>query len=118
MCLTKEHSNRLLKNIVKMKSRLPIRYSDSANKGYCEALIPCECRRKANVDELFKCATGEVVRMQLCGTFNNEDGRCDKDLNLLSQRLYNWDLSRVKSNWIARLGEVDNKWDWVKLYKV
>lgn len=98
--------------------KLPLKYSDPEGKGYCEALTPSECRIGSDAKGLFKCATGEVVKIHWCGTFNNEKGWCEDDLENLSQRLYNWTFSRVRSIWIARLGKVDDWWDWIKMYKV
>jgi hypothetical protein len=98
--------------------KLPLKYSDPEGKGYCDALMPSECRRGADCNGLFKCATGEVVKIHWCGTFNNERGWSEKDLENMSQRLYNWTFARVRSNWIARLGKVEDWWDLIKLYKV
>lgn len=101
-----------------MAFKLPLKYTDPQGKGYCEALMPCECRRGADDKGLFQCSTGEVVKIRWCGTFNNEKGWCDKDLEDLSQNLYGWSFPRVRSSWIARLGKVEGYFDWVKLYRV
>lgn len=97
---------------------LPLKYSDSKGKGYCEALIPSECCRGADVNGLFRCTTGDIVRVKWCGSFNNEKGMSDGDLEEISRRLYKWTFARVRSEWIARLDKVEDRWDWIKMYKV
>ena len=101
-----------------MENRLPLRYSDPDGKGYCEALMPSECFRGVEFTDKFRCNSGEIVRVHWCGTYNNEKGWCDNDLERLSQSLYGWSFARVRSSWIARLGKVEGYWYWIKLYKV
>ena len=103
----------------KMKAfKIPLKYSDTECKGYCEALMPVECRIGADWNGLFQCSTGENVKIRWVSTFNNEDGWFEEELDSISQRLYNWSFSRVRSSWIARLGRVEGYWDLIKLYKV
>jgi hypothetical protein len=42
----------------------------------------------------------------------------DGDLEEISRRLYKWTFARVRSEWIARLDKVEDRWDWIKMYKV
>lgn len=100
-----------------MINNLPLRFKDDGT-GMCEHLIPSQCRHGMNQDGLFMCSNGVVVKAHWCGTFNNEKGWCEKDLERHSQRLYGWTFSRVRSHWIARLGKVEDWWDRIKLYKV
>lgn len=97
--------------------QLPLKFRDDGS-GKCEHLMPSQCSRGVDFDGLFRCTSGEVVKVHWCGTFNNEKGLCENDLERHSQRLYNWSFSRVRSHWIARLGKVEGYFDWVKLYKV
>ena len=101
-----------------MEHKLPLKYSDPEGKGYCDALIPSECLQGANYKGLFRCSSGEIVTLKDCGTFNNTRGECDRQLDFLCQKMYNWTFSRVRSNWIARLGKVEDWWEHIKLYKV
>lgn len=98
--------------------KLPLKYSDPEGKGYCDALMPSECRRGADCKGLFKCATGEIVRVEWLGVFRNERGESQEQLDWFSQCLYGWTFERVKSHWIARLGKVEGWYDKVRLRKV
>lgn len=98
--------------------KLPFKYSDPEGKGYCDALMPSECRRGADCKGLFKCATGEVVRVEWLGTFRNERGESQEWLERIAQNLYDWTFERVQSHWIARLGKVEGWYDKLRLRKV
>ena len=101
-----------------MEFKLPLKYSDPESKGYCDALMPSECRYETDCKGLFKCATGEVVRVEWLGVFRNERGESQEQLEWISQLLYDWTFDRVQSHWIARLGKVEGYWDKVRLRKV
>lgn len=101
-----------------MEHKLPLKYSDPEGKGYCDALMPSECRRSSNAKGLFKCATGEVVRVEWLGVFRNELNESQEWLERIAQDLYGWTFERVQSQWIARLGKVEGWWDKVRMRKV
>lgn len=97
---------------------LPLKYSDPEGKGYCDALMPSECRRGSDAKGLFKCATGEVVRVEWLGVFKNECGESKELLERIAQDLYGWTFERVRSNWIARLGKVEGCFGKIRMRKV
>jgi hypothetical protein len=98
--------------------KFPLKYSDPEGKGYCDALMPSECRRGADCKGLFKCATGEIVRVEWLGVFRNERGESQEHLEWISQCLYGWTFERVQSHWIARLGKVEGFWDKIRMREV
>ena len=82
-----------------------------------EHLLPCEVTQ-GRMNRLLRCVGGEVVYLRWCGTFRNECGESQSQLDDTCQRLYSWAFARVRSNWIARLEKVDDWWDLVELVKV
>lgn len=96
---------------------LPLRFKDDGT-GHCQALMPSQCREGCEVKGLFKCASGEIVKVEWCGVYRNEKDACEKDLERIAQNLYGWSFARVSSTWIARLGKVDVWWDWLKMEKL
>ena len=98
--------------------KFPLKYSDPEGKGYCDALMPSECRRGSDAKGLFKCATGEVVSVEWLGVFKNECGESKEILERIAQNLYGWTFERVRRNWIARLGRVEGCFDKIRMRKV
>ena len=82
-----------------------------------EHLLPCEITQ-GRMNRLLRCVGGEVVCVEWLGTFRNERGESQEQLEWISQCLYGWTFERVQSHWIARLGKVEGFWDKVRLRKV
>lgn len=102
-------------------NKLPLKYNDNDGKGYCEALMPSQCRRGCDIKGTFECLGGEVVKVEWLGTFNNEGGESRGVLELICDHLYGWDFERVRSNWIARLGtnvRFEELFDFIRMRKV
>lgn len=100
---------------------LPLAYHDKEGKGYCDALMPSQCRYNSDARGLFMCSNGELVKVEWRAVFRNEHDCCRNDLEVRSQNLYSWSFSRVRSTWIARLGSSfvdDGCWDVIRMVKV
>lgn len=82
-----------------------------------EHLLPCEVTQ-GRMNRLLKCVGGEVVRVEWLGTFRNERGESQEQLEWIAQNLYGWTFERVQSQWIARLCKVEGFWDKIRLRKV
>lgn len=98
--------------------RLPLKYSDPEGKGYCDALMPSQCRVGCDDKVVFECIGGDRVHIKWLGTFNNSDGACNEDLDRIAQNLYGWSFSRLNSVWYGRLGKFDGWYDLIKMEKV
>lgn len=99
---------------------LPIRYNDKDNNGYCKALMPSQCRRGCNYKGVFKCLSGEKVKVEWLGVFINDHDASVEQLNHICETLYDWTFERVKSNWVARLGIhtiLEDCWDYIRIRK-
>lgn len=102
-------------------NKLPLRYNDSEGMGFCEALLPSQCRRGCDDNGILECIGGERVRVEWLGTFNNNGGESSGVLELICQMLYGWSFERVRSNWIARLGsnvKFEECYDFIRMRKV
>lgn len=98
--------------------RLPLKYSDKEGKGYCDALMPSQCRYGSDAKGLFQCSSGEIVKVEWLGVFRNEKGECQEQLEWISQCLYGKSFEWVQSQWYARLRTLDGWWDKIRLRKV
>lgn len=98
--------------------KLPLRYNDKDDKGYCDALMPSQCRYGCNANDVFECMGGERVRVEWVGTFGNENGESKEWLDRIAQYLYGWTFEQVETQWYARLGKLDGWWDEIRIRKV
>ena len=98
--------------------RLPLKYSDKENKGYCDALIPSQCRIGCDDKGVFECIGGERVRVEWLGVFRNEKGESQPQLEWIAQNLYGWTFERIEAQWYARLHKLDGWWEKIRLRKI
>ena len=66
---------------------------------------------------LYKLTTGELVRYEHLGIYNNNSGQCADDLENISQELYNMPFSVVEKQWKLRIGELNGVWHKVRMIK-
>ena len=98
--------------------KLPLKYSDKEGKGYCDALMPSQCRIGSDNKCLFQCSSGEIVKVEWLGVFRNEKGESQEQLEWISQCLYGKSFEWVQSQWYARLRTLDGWWDKLRCRKV
>ena len=67
---------------------------------------------------LYKLTTGELVRYEHLGIYNNDSGQCADDLENISQELYNMPFSVVEKQWKLRVGELNGVWHKVRMVRV
>lgn len=63
-------------------------------------------------------ADGVKVKVKFCGTWNNENGRYDDELDDVCLRLWGVPFLTMRSIWISRLGSVSNYWHYIQLVKL
>lgn len=98
--------------------KLPLKYSDKEGKGYCDALMPSQCRIGCDDKGLFQCSSGEIVKVEWRGVFRNEKGESREQLEWIAQDLYGKSFEWVQSQWYARLGKLDGFWDKIRMRKI
>lgn len=98
--------------------RLPLRYGDKENKGYCDALMPSQCRYGSDWNGLFECASGEIVNVEWLGVFRNDKGESQSQLEHIAQDFYGWTFERVEAQWYARLHKLDGFYDKIRMRKI
>lgn len=78
-------------------------------------LIPSELVNGDSLSQRYKLSGGEVVTLRYIGTWNNERGMFDKELDNLCRELYDMDFESVKAVWQRRIGRLENWWHKVEM---
>ena len=94
---------------------LPLRYIDKEGKGYCDALMPSQCRIGCDARGVYKCLGGELVSVEWLRVCDNTRGEYEDSLNSIAEDLYGLSMPNVRSMWFARLRKVEEYWDKVRL---
>ena len=94
---------------------LPLHYIDKEGKGYCDALMPSQCRIGCDARGVYKCLGGELVRVEWLRVCDNTRGEYERLLNSITEGLYGLPMRNVRSIWFARLHKVEEYWDKVRL---
>lgn len=76
--------------------------------------IPTELTNGNHIAQKYKLAGGEVVTLRWLSTWNNTDGKYDKELDGLCRELYGMDFESVRAVWKRRLGGRLEDW-WHKV---
>lgn len=78
------------------------------------ALLPDAILNGVQNGDIVETKDSVKVRITYLGTFNNTNGWCDKDLDYVTQKLYNQSFFHVQQVWKNRM-PIDDWWHKVKM---
>lgn len=78
-------------------------------------IIPTNLTSGNHIAQRYKLSGGEVVTLRYLCTWDNEKGRCDKELDKECRSLFGMDFASVESVWRRRLGTLTEFWHKVEM---
>jgi hypothetical protein len=79
------------------------------------ALLPHNFIGMTGPDERYSIRDGQTVKFEYIGTWDNSDGRYDKELSEISNRLYAVNISRLSEIWEQKINTKSTVWHEVKM---
>jgi hypothetical protein len=82
------------------------------------ALLPHDFIGLTGADQRYSIRDGQIVKFDYIGTWDNSDGKYDKELSLISIGLYNVDIDRLSEIWEQRISTKSTIWHEVRMVRV
>ena len=85
-----------------------------ATKYNAKALLPAVLLEGIQHGEVVETKDGVKCRIEYIGTWNNENGWCSQDLDVITRNLYGQPFAMVQQVWNSRM-RIDGWWHKVKM---